>query len=190
MFKLQSLSKYSPFDAIHLSRCFFHCSKQFLNSSILMPFSSAVFLFHLFHISKMFPFKDFFHLGKQTNKNVTQGKIGWIGRMKYGGHAIFGQKLRNIQCGVGRWARKSPIMKWANALSLQKNSLKLNAASHNNTSKYTDTDGLLKQLPSWGNLYYKGPAHQKIIPVLWGFLHIVMCATSFLFFKKIFFIYF
>ena len=30
-FKLQSSSKYSPFDAIHLLRWFFHCSKQFLN---------------------------------------------------------------------------------------------------------------------------------------------------------------
>ena len=29
MFKLQSPSKYPPFDAIYLSRRFFHCSKQF-----------------------------------------------------------------------------------------------------------------------------------------------------------------
>ena len=34
MFTLQSPSKYSPFDAIYLLRHFFHCSKQFLNSSI------------------------------------------------------------------------------------------------------------------------------------------------------------
>ena len=32
IFKLQSPSKYSPFDAIHLSKCFFHCSKRLLNS--------------------------------------------------------------------------------------------------------------------------------------------------------------
>ena len=32
MFKFQSPSRYSPFDAINLSRHFFHCSKQFLNS--------------------------------------------------------------------------------------------------------------------------------------------------------------
>ena len=31
------------------------------------------FLFHLFNISKMFSFEDFFHLGKQK---VAQGKIG------------------------------------------------------------------------------------------------------------------
>ena len=56
---------------------FFYCSKQFLNSSILIPFSaSAGFLFHLFYISKMFPFEDIFHLGKQTTKKVARGKMG------------------------------------------------------------------------------------------------------------------
>ena len=37
MFKFQSPSKYSLFDAIHLLRQCFHCSKQFLNPSILVP---------------------------------------------------------------------------------------------------------------------------------------------------------
>ena len=46
MFKLQSSSKSSPLDAVHLSRCFSHCSEQFLTLSIWMPFSaSAGFLF-------------------------------------------------------------------------------------------------------------------------------------------------
>ena len=36
------------------------------------------------------------------------------------GHAVFAQKLLNTQCGVGRYAHKSPIMKWANVLSVQK----------------------------------------------------------------------
>ena len=55
---------------------FSHCSKQFLNSSILMPFKClCCFLFHLFHIGKPFPpFEDFFHPGKQ--KKVTRGEIG------------------------------------------------------------------------------------------------------------------
>ena len=30
-----------------------------------------LFVFHFFHISKMFPFEDFFHLGKQTKKSCT-----------------------------------------------------------------------------------------------------------------------
>ena len=43
MFKLHSPSKCSAFDARHLSRHSFHHSKQFLNSSILMP--SVLLLF-------------------------------------------------------------------------------------------------------------------------------------------------
>ena len=72
--------------------------------------------------------------------------------MRYGSHAVFGQKLLNIQHGVGRYAHKSPTMKWANTLSLQKNSLKLNAASHNNTSWYTDTGGFLEYSLSGGEV--------------------------------------
>ena len=75
MFKLQSPSKYSPFDAVWLSRPFFQCSKQFLNSSILMPFSaSAVFCFTPSTLAKRFPVRTFFHPGKQ--KKVTWGEIG------------------------------------------------------------------------------------------------------------------
>ena len=66
------------------------------------------------------------------------------------GQAVFGQKLLNTQHGVGTC--KSPIMKWANALkeSLKKNSLKLNTASHNNASWFTDTDGFLEHSPKQG----------------------------------------
>ena len=112
MFKLQSPSKYCPFDVVHLSRHLFHCSKQFLNSSILMLFSASAILFHLSHISKMFPFEYLFHLGKQ-NKVAW----GWDGVNKEGGaqgSCCFGQKLLITQHSVGRCAHKSPIMKWAN----------------------------------------------------------------------------
>ena len=45
----------------------------------------------------------------------------------------------------------------------QKNSLKSNAASHNNSvSWYTDKDGFLDHSPGGGSPYYKGPALQKI----------------------------
>ena len=117
MFKLQAPLKYSPSDAIHLLRHFFHCSKQFLNSLILMPFSASanffVCLFHLFHISRIFPSKDFFHPCKQTNKKVLWGEIWCIGRAGHGGHAIFGQRLPHTQHSVARCTCKSPIMKWA-----------------------------------------------------------------------------
>ena len=79
MFKLQSPSKYSPFDAIHLLRHFFHCSKQFLNLSILIPFSaSAIFCFSSSTSTKLFPLRIFFIW--ENKKKVTWDKIGWIGR--------------------------------------------------------------------------------------------------------------
>ena len=73
-----------------------------------------------------------------------------IGRA--GGCAVFGQKLLTTQRGVGRCAYKSSIMKWTKALkeTSKKNpktknkSLKPNAASHNNASWYTGTDGFLE----------------------------------------------
>lgn len=79
------------------------------------------------------------------------------------GSCHFGQKLLNMQLSVGRCAGKSPITRWANVLSLQKNSLQLNTASHKNTSWYTDADGFLEHSPIGGSLYYKGFALQKVI---------------------------
>ena len=76
VFKLQSPSKYSPFDATQLQKCFLHCSKQFLNLLILMPFSaSAIFLFHFFHMSKAFPFEDFFSSG-EAKKKLLRARLG------------------------------------------------------------------------------------------------------------------
>ena len=40
----------------------------------------------------------------------------------------------------------------------KKNSLKLNAVSHNNASWYADIDGFLEHSSSTGSLYYNGPA--------------------------------
>ena len=72
MFKLQSPSKYSPFDAMHLSRRFFSTApKQLLDLLILMPFSaSAVFCFTSSHVSKLFPFEDFFSSGETKQKSL------------------------------------------------------------------------------------------------------------------------
>ena len=61
MFKFQSPSKCSVFGAIHLSRCFFHCSKLLLNLLILMPFNaSSVFCFTSSTSAKHFPLRNFF----------------------------------------------------------------------------------------------------------------------------------
>ena len=70
---------------------------------------------------------------------------------------FFGQKL-NTQHSVGRCACKSPVMKWTNALILQKKktSLKQNAASHNNASRSTDTEGFLEHPPKQGKPVLQG----------------------------------
>ena len=83
-----------------------------MNWLILMFFSaSAMFLFHLLYIGKTFPFEDFFHLGKQKEKKSHSGR-DWVNReVECGGHTVFGQKVLNTQCGVGRSACKLPIMK-------------------------------------------------------------------------------
>ena len=78
MLKLQSPSKYFPFDVIHLSRCFFHCPKQFLNSSILMPFSASAFFYFISSTSaKPFPLRTFFIQG--NNKKSCWG-WDWVNR--------------------------------------------------------------------------------------------------------------
>ena len=63
--------------------------------------------------------------------------------------------------------------------SKKKISLKPNAASHNNASWYTDTDGLLEYSPNGASLYYKGYIFQKIIPV-WGapLMYVCVCMGS------------
>ena len=123
MFKPQSPSKHSLFDAIYLSRYFFHCSKQFLNSLILVPFrASVVFCFTSSTSAKCFLLWT--SLIQENKKIVVQGEIQWTGGARgHGGHAIFGQKLLNTQHGMGGCTYKSPIMKWANVFkeNLQKN---------------------------------------------------------------------
>ena len=46
---------------------------------------------------------------------------------------------------------------------LKKISLRLNSASHNNTSWYTDTDRILEHPPSGGSLHCKGPTLRKTV---------------------------
>ena len=156
-FKLQSPPKYFQFDTIHLSRLFFHCSEQFLEVSILKPFSaSAIFVSPLPLWQNVF-FWGLFSFGETKNK-VARDKIRWLGRVGREGYTVFGQNLLNTQHGIGRCAEM-----WNGQTcckSLQENTLELNTASHNNTSWYTDTDGFLEHSPSRGSLYYKGPSRR------------------------------
>ena len=103
MFKLQSPSKSSPFDAVHLWRRFLYCSKQFLNSSILMPFTaSAVFCFNSSMSAKCFPVRTIFIQGDK--KKFTWGKSGWIGRVGHRGHAVFGYAVKSCWTLSTVWA--------------------------------------------------------------------------------------
>ena len=71
MFKLQSPSKYSPFDAIHILRLFFPLLKQFLNTSLLMPFiASAIFCFTSSTFAKYFRLRTF---SFEETKNIRLG---------------------------------------------------------------------------------------------------------------------
>ena len=98
---------------VHLLRHFFHCSKQFLNSWILMYFTaSAVFCFTSSPSAKHSSLRTF--LSGETKKR----RLGWDHVNKGGGewgHAVFGQKLVNtVQCGL--CAPKSPSVKRLNSL--------------------------------------------------------------------------
>ena len=161
MFKLDSPSKYSLFDAIHISKLFSSVQNSFWTHQfwcllVLLPF----FGFICSTWAKCFPLWTFFIWGY---KKVTRGETGWIGRVRHEDQGIFDQKLLNMQRGVGRCAHKSPIMKWANALkkSSKKDSLKLNRLSQQPQLElwlWLDTGGLLEHSSSGGSLYYKGPA--------------------------------
>ena len=69
------------------------------------------FLFHLSHISKMLPFEDFFHLGKQNKSNKQTDKMlgqDWVNREAGAQRSSpFWQTLLNTQHGVGRCTCKS-----------------------------------------------------------------------------------
>ena len=138
-----------------------------MNSLISMPFSiSAVFCFTSSTLAKRFTLRNFFIQGNK--KKVAWGEIRRIGRVGHGGHAIFGQKLLNTQRGVGAYAYKLPNPSICVERVFKKNLLKLNAASHNNASRYTDMEGFLEHPHSRRSLYYKGPTLQKIILFLGG----------------------
>ena len=165
MFKLQSPSKSSLFDAIHLSRCFFSPAQKFLNSSILMPFSaSAIFCFTSSTSTKCFPLKTFFIQGNKKRRLRWWDQVNREGM----GKRVMLFLVKNFGTLSGQVCSQITHHEMGKHIErvFQKNSLKLNAASRNNTSWSTDTDGFLEHSPSGGSLYYKRPALQKIILVV------------------------
>ena len=150
MFKLQSPSKYSRFDAIHLLRLFFPLLK-----TVFKHFDFDAFLLPFFPTSptsvKHFSLRTFFIWGNKKKSHQV-----WLGDLERVGHKHHTVLVKNC------WTLS---VMWAGALvnhpswnertcwkSLHKNLLKPNAASHNNTSWYTDIDRFLEHSPSQGNL--------------------------------------
>ena len=130
MCKLQSPSKYSPSHAVHVLRCFLQCSSQFWTYWFW-----CLLVLLLFFVSPL-PHQQHNSLwGLFSLRETSKGHLGgnlWIRRKGYGGHAVLGPKLLNTQCNVGRCARKSPILKWANSLKESSN-------------KFTEANRILSQ---------------------------------------------
>ena len=150
-------------------KTFFHCFEQFLNLLSLRPFSA----FAIFFFVSLFPHGQNISLWRLFSSGETPKKrhLG-VNRVNRKGGAQgschFLSKTDEHSHNVGRCSCKELIMKWANTLKeSSKNSLKPNAASHNNTSWYTDTDRFLEHSPRRGSLYYKRPALQKKM-LFWG----------------------
>ena len=98
IFKLQSLSKYSPCDAMYLSRRFFHCSTQFLNLTVLRPFSaSAIFCFTFSTSAKCFPLRTF------SSGEIKQNKVTQVNRERGAqGSGYFWSKTAGRSAGCGQ----------------------------------------------------------------------------------------
>ena len=122
-------------------------------------FSDSHFLFYLFHNSKTFS-------SRETNKRSHLG-WDWVNREggAHGSCHFWSKTTEHSVVWTGALVNHPPWNGQTRWKNLQKNSLKLNAASHNNASWCTDTDGFLEHLPSGGSLYYKWPTLQKIIPL-------------------------
>ena len=112
---------------------------------------------------------ELFSSGKQ--RKVARGKTRWIGRLGHRRSWHFWSKTaeHSARCGqVHSCITHHEMVKCVERV-FKNNSLKPNAASHNNASWYTDTDGFLEHSPSRGSLYYKRPSLQKIILEFFGF---------------------
>ena len=67
VFKFQSPLKYSPFDAMHLSRCYSTAQNSFWTRQFWCLLVLLAFSVHFSHIGKTFPSEDFFFV-RETKK--------------------------------------------------------------------------------------------------------------------------
>ena len=162
MFKFQSPSKYSPFDAIYPLRQFFHCSKHFGACwfwclIVLLPFFiSPLSYWHNFSLWRLFS-------SRKTKKKSLGPRSGeWEG---WGvGVMLFLVKTCWTLCAV--WADVllnhpswNGQMRWK---GLQK---KFTEVEHSLSQQHQLVHWyrwFLEHSPRGGSLYYKGPAPKKI----------------------------
>ena len=142
---------------------FFHCSKQLLNSSILMPFSaSAMFFSASSTLAKHFPLRTFFIWGNQKSL---------LGQDWEGGaweSCLF--LVKNCWTLGAVWAGILVNHPSWNGQTHWKSSKKITEAKHNLSQHHQRAHwyiSILELSLSGGSLCYKGPILQKIIP---GFL--------------------
>ena len=144
MFKLQSSSKYSLFDAVHLLSCFFLLLK---NSFWTHRFWCLLLLLFFVSLLPHWQNVSFRGLFSSWETKISWGKIGWIRRVGHRGHSML-VLVKNCWILSKVWAGTLVIThdKMGKRVEriLKRNSLKLNKASHNNASWYADTDGVLR----------------------------------------------
>ena len=109
-------------------------TRQFWCFLVLLPF----LCFTSSTLGKHFPLRSSFIWGNK--KIVARGKIRWTGSVRHGGHAGFDQKLLHMQCSMGGALLNHEMGKCIERV-FKKNWRKPKAASHNNASWCTDTDG-------------------------------------------------
>ena len=114
MFNLQPPSKYSPFDAIHLSRHFSTIQNSFWTCRFWSFSASAIFCFTSSTSAKYFPLRTFFTQGNKKKVTQVNREGGAQGSCRF--LVINYWSLSAVWAG----ACKSPITKWANKWSLQK----------------------------------------------------------------------
>ena len=159
IFKLQSPSKYSPFDGDAFSTAqnnFSICQFWFL--LVFLPF----FVSHLPHRQNVSLWETF---SSREPKKITMNEVEWIGKVGHGGHGIFGPRLLNTRCGVGRCAPKSPIIKWAMCWIFK---TKIFTEAKCSLSQQCQLVHWYRWVPRtliWvgegGRLYYKGPTSRR-----------------------------
>ena len=151
-FKLQSPSKYSPFDVIHLSRLFFHCSNQFWTHQFWCLLVLLTFFVSPRPHRQNVSLQGLFSSGK-TKKNCW----GWD--WMHRGRVVL---VKNCWTLTTVWAGvfvNHPLWMHTHIESLQKQFTEAECSLSQQRQLVDCTDGFLEHSPSQGSLYVLPGAH-------------------------------